>query len=83
MIEDLDEILEVDGIDYFGVGQNDFGQSIGLPGMGDSPEVGEAKGKILDRVRAGGGRVGDDFMVANWVHSMLLDGGRQIVAGRD
>ena len=83
VIEELDEILEVDGVDYFGVGQNDFGQSIGFPGMGDSPQVGKAKTEILDRVRSGGGRVGDDFMVANWVHSMLLDGGRQIVEGRE
>ena len=64
VIDDLDEILEVDGIDYFGVGANDFGQSIGLPGMGDSPQVGQAKAQILDRVRAGGGRVADDFMTA-------------------
>jgi len=82
VIDELEGILEVHGIDYFGVGHNDFGQSIGKPGMGDSPEVQRAQAEIYDRIRAGGGRVGEDFMVANWVHSMLLDGGRRIVEGR-
>ncbi|MDA1258426.1 MAG: aldolase/citrate lyase family protein [Chloroflexi bacterium] len=82
VIDDLDEILKVDGIDYFGVGHHDFGQSIGKPGMGDSPEVQAEQKKIYDRIRAAGGRIGDDFLIANWVHEMLLDGGRKIVEGR-
>lgn len=83
VIDELDGILEVDGIDYFGVGHNDFGQSIGKPGMGDSPEVQAEQAKIFDRIHAGGGRLGHDFMVTNWVHAMLLDGGRKIVEGRN
>ncbi|MFP6680016.1 MAG: aldolase/citrate lyase family protein [Dehalococcoidia bacterium] len=83
VIEELDGILEVDGIDYFGVGHHDFGQSIGKPGMGDSPEVQQVQANIYERIRNGGGRVGDDFLVSNWVHEMLLHGGRQIIEGRN
>ena len=83
VIEELDGILQVPGIDYFGIGHNDFAQSIGFPGQPHHPEVRKAMDEIHDRIRKGGGRVGADFMKAEWVHKLLLDGARNHLAGRD
>ncbi len=38
-LENLDEILKVDGVDVFFVGPSDLSQSLGYPGRSDVPEV--------------------------------------------
>ncbi len=81
-LEELDDILKVPGIDYFGIGHNDMSQSMGLPGKGDSPEVQARIQEAFERIRRGGGRIGADFMVSDWVHAMLLKSAKDIVAER-
>lgn len=81
VIDELDGILSVPGIDYFGIGHNDFAQSLGYPGASHHPDVQKAMNDIFDRIRKGGGRVGSDIMHTEWVHKMLLDGGRKALAG--
>ena len=39
VLDDLDGILAVDGIDYFTSGAQDIAQSLGLPGQSDHPKV--------------------------------------------
>ena len=38
-VDNLDEILAVDGIDAFAWGSNDLAQAMGFPGQPDHPEV--------------------------------------------
>ena len=56
-LENLDEILAVDGIDYFGGGAEDMAQSLGLPGQPQHPQVAETYAKINDKLHAAGKRM--------------------------
>ncbi len=57
----LDEILEVDGIDYFGGGPEDMAQSLGIPGGHDDPRVAEAYEKATAKIEAAGKRWWGDY----------------------
>ena len=50
VMENLDAILSVQGIDLYGIGPNDFAQSLGYPGQLDHPEVVKAKQEITRRI---------------------------------
>ncbi len=52
--ENLDEILEVEGIDYFALGAEDMAQSLGLPGEPQHPKVKEVHDKIEEKLKAAG-----------------------------
>ncbi|MCH2663333.1 aldolase/citrate lyase family protein [bacterium] len=52
--ENLDEILEVDGIDYFAGGPQDIAQSMGYHGQPDHPACVEAYEQACEKVRAAG-----------------------------
>jgi len=58
VIGNLDAILEVEGIDVFIVGPNDFSQSMGLVGQTDHPRFLEAKDTVFDRVLGAGRTMG-------------------------
>jgi len=79
VLTNLEEILSVEGIDYFGIGPNDFSQSLGYPGQPDHTEVHKAMQDITNRIHQAGRKMGEDFMVSGWVSEMLLTGGRQIL----
>lgn len=80
VIDELDGILEVPGIDYYSIGHNDFAQSLGYPGDFMNPAVQDAMNDIYDRIRKAGKRVAGDFMVTDWVHAMLLNAGKELLA---
>jgi len=82
VIDELDGILEVKGIDYMSIGHNDFAQSIGYPGDSDNPAVQDQMNRIYDRIRAAGGHVAADIMVTDWVHGMLRRAGQELLAGK-
>lgn len=50
-VDNLPEILTVDGIDVIFVGPGDLSQSLGLPGQYDHPVVTETVERIIDEVR--------------------------------
>jgi len=79
VLDTLDGILSVLGIDYFGIGHNDFSQSLGYPGQPDHPEVQKAMAEITARIHRAGRKMGQDIMVSAWVSEMLLDAGRQLL----
>ena len=54
VLEELDAILDVDGIDYYLSGPKDIAQSLGLYGDRDHPEVKAFQQKITDAVHARG-----------------------------
>jgi 4-hydroxy-2-oxoheptanedioate aldolase len=79
VLTNIDAILAVPGIDYFGIGPNDFSQSLGYPGQPDHPEVVKAMDTLKTRIRQAGRKMGEDFMISGWVSDMLLTAGRQLL----
>ncbi|MSQ34470.1 MAG: hypothetical protein EXR57_01450 [Dehalococcoidia bacterium] len=78
-VDNIDSIVKVEGIDYFGIGPNDFAQGIGFPGQPEHPKVVKAIKDLTERIRRGGGRMSGDFMQSVWIHDMLLDSGRALL----
>ena len=81
VIDNLDEILAVEGIDYFSIGPNDFAQGLGKPGEGFTPEVQQVIAEVYDRIRAAGRAVGDDITRRVDVKNSLLSLGSDFLAG--
>ena len=73
VIENLDEIVSVEGIDYFAIGPNDFAQGLGFPGEPGRAEVVAAMDDVFARIRRAGRRVGDDCMRTQFVKNFLLE----------
>ena len=80
VLKNLDAILSVPGIDLFGVGPNDFAQSLGYPGQPDHPEPVKATQEITDRIHRAGRKMLSDVMVSAGVTDMLLEAGQRFLA---
>src|SRR6516225_5291118 len=80
VLDNLDAILAVPGIDLYSMGPNDFAQSLGYPGQPDHPEVVKTMQEIASRIRQAGRRMQADVMRGAWVSDMLLDAGRRILS---
>jgi 2-keto-3-deoxy-L-rhamnonate aldolase RhmA len=78
-VDNIDELLQVEGIDYFGIGPNDFAQGTGFPGQPEHPTVVKTMRELEAKIRRGGGRMGNEFMRTVWVHDLLLSGGRNFL----
>ena len=84
-LDNLDEILTVDGIDYFAGGPEDFAQSMGLPGQHDHPKIREAYDAAKQKIRAAGKGWFDDlteeanafFAVKEAAEGLLIKHGRR------
>lgn len=82
--ENLDEILKVPGIDYFGWGPQDLAQSLGHPGQPNHPDCVEATAKALEKIHKAGKRllsevtetVGVLYLVRDRVQELLKKHGR-------
>jgi 2-keto-3-deoxy-L-rhamnonate aldolase RhmA len=79
VLENLDAILAVPGIDLYSIGPNDFAQSLGYPGEPDHPEVAKAMQEITRRIHEAGRKMQADVMKSAGVSDMLLEGGRRIL----
>ena len=75
-IDNIDDILAVDGIDYFGIGPNDFAQGIGYPGQSEHPDVLKAMNDLSSYIRSKGRKMSGDIMSSEWMHNFLLNGGK-------
>ena len=53
-VENLDEILKVDGVDVFFIGPTDLAQSMGHPGNNGHPDVQKVVKETFDRIHAAG-----------------------------
>lgn len=53
-LENVDEILEVEGIDVFFIGPSDLSQSMGFPGNPKAPKVADAIDSTLAKIVAAG-----------------------------
>ncbi len=79
VVDNLDEILSVEGIDYFAIGPNDFAQGLGYPGEPQRKEVVETMEAIHERIRKASRRVGNDIMRRTWVKTMLIESARKVL----
>ena len=66
----LDEILTVDGFDYFGGGPEDVAQSMGMPGQHDHPKPVEAYERAAEKVRATPGK----FIMSDFTDEIAVTG---------
>ena len=53
-VRNVDEIVQVEGVDVFFVGPSDLSQSLGYPGRPDTPEVREAMDGVFAAIAAAG-----------------------------
>ena len=79
-IENLDAILEVDGIDAWAGGPNDLAQSMGVPGQPDHPDVLAAQARVADRIRAAGGKPRVDVIAWIYLPDLIVDGAQRFLA---
>jgi 4-hydroxy-2-oxoheptanedioate aldolase len=80
VLDNLDAIPSVPGIDLYSIGPNDFGESLGYPGQPDHPEVLKTMQEITRRIRQARRTMQSDVMQGAWVSYMLLDAGRRILS---
>ncbi len=71
-VDNIDDILAVDGIDHFGIGPNDFAQGIGYPGQPEHPDVVKAMDELSNYIRSKGRPMSGDIMDSIWIHDLLL-----------
>ena len=81
-LDNLDEILSVDGIDYFGIGPNDFSQGTGYPGQPSHPDVIRTMQEMTERIHSAGRQMAADIMEAEWITTMLIGSGRRVLERR-
>jgi 4-hydroxy-2-oxoheptanedioate aldolase len=72
-VDNIDDILAVDGIHHFGIGANDFAQGIGYPGQPEHPDVVKVIGELTDYIRSKGRLMSGDIMSSIWIHDLLLN----------
>jgi len=76
-VKKIDQILEVDGIDYVTFGPQDLAQSIGHPGEANHPDVLQAMEQVRGRVRGAGRPMQEDIMVGmnlvQWIGPKLRE----------
>ena len=74
VLDHIDEILSVDGIDIYNSGAQDIAQSMGLPGQPNHPRVKEFEAQVAYAVRAAGKRMTEDVMQSARAANLFLDG---------
>ena len=79
VLEHIDEILSVEGIDLYSSGAQDIAQSMGLPGQPTHPRVREFEERVRDTVHAAGKRMADEVMASARATNLFLDGAREFL----
>lgn len=82
VLDNLDDILAVEGIDLFASGAQDIAQSMGLPGQPSHPRVQEFERQVRDAVHAAGRRMADDAMASMRADHVFLDAARAFIAAQ-
>ena len=76
VLENIDDILAVDGIDFFASGPQDIAQSMGLPGQPNHPKVKEFENKVINHVHNAGKQMADDVMASARATTLFLEGAK-------
>ena len=78
-LENLPEMLTVEGLDVLGFGPFDLSLSLGFPGSLEHPKVAEAMEKGSAQIRASGKIYSPDLMSTVTVSELLMSGGREFL----
>ena len=82
VLDNIDEILEVAGIDLYASGAQDIAQSMGLPGQPNHSRVQEFEQQVRDAVHAAGKQMADDVMTSARATNLFMDGARAFLEGQ-
>jgi len=77
--DNLDEILQVDGLEFFAGGPQDIAQSMGLPGQPNHPESVAAYEAACEKVRAAGKHMISDVTVSVDAFGAIYKAGRALL----
>ena len=75
-MDNIDEIMDVDGIDAYYVGRADASLSLGFPGEIDHPKVKEFEARVREAAHARGKAYFDEVIVGQRATNFFLDGAR-------
>lgn len=73
-IENIDDILSVDGIDGIILGASDLSQSLGIPGQGNHPLVLKAKERFIEAGKRSGKPYGTVVRAGESIDDYLAEG---------
>ncbi len=76
VLNHLDDILSVEGIDLYSSGAQDIAQSMGLPGQPNHPKVKEFEATVRNAVHAAGKKMSEEVMKSARAANLFLDGAR-------
>ncbi len=79
VLDDLEGILSIDGIDFFNSGAQDIAQSFGFPGQGEHPKVLEFEKTVRDAVHAAGKQMVGDAMVNITIDDVIFDAAADVL----
>lgn len=82
-VENLDEILQVDGVDVIFIGPMDLSQSYGVPGNTADPEVKAAIAQIMEKTLAAGKAVGTTAATPEAAKQLIAKGVQYILLSTD
>lgn len=80
VLDHLEEILAVEGIDLYASGPQDIAQSMGLPGQPDHPRVREFEARVREAVHTAGKKMADEVMATARAHLLFLEASRSFIA---
>ena len=73
VLDNIEDILAVDGIDFYASGAQDIAQSMGLPGQPDHPDVKKFEETVINIVHRSGKKMADDVMHSARAVNMFLE----------
>ena len=82
VLDNMDEILSVKGIDLYASGPQDIAQSVGLPGQPNHPNVKEFEARVAGAVHAAGKRTADEVMQTARAAGLFLEGCRAFLKSK-
>lgn len=82
-VDNLDEVLQVEGVDVIFIGPMDLSQSYGVPGETGNPEVKEAIATITKKTLAAGKAVGTVAGSAEAAKALIAQGVQYILLSSD
>ena len=79
-LDNLDDMLEVEGIDYFTFGPNDLAQSMGVPGEPKHDSVVSAIRDATNKIHEKGKKIVEDDQILTTLSGLILDSSRIFVS---
>lgn len=83
VLDDIDGILSVEGIDLFASGAQDIAQSLGLPGQPNHPKVKEFEATVSDAVHAAGKKMLSDVALVARITEIILESLRDFIGSQE